>query len=373
MSFFTSSLVLNLANALELSGLDEKEDKEEEKLHDFAAIQKELLKLESKSMVSGVVSIRIKSITLFPQFKSRENLYTIIQNRNYTRKSRVVSNKELLWNDIHHFPVTVIQDVMHPFNLVKISLMELTVVQEKIKMGQVNFHLHDIIKAAPISGTYFLWNNNSQIGVLDVEITFSYGRFGYGYSFQLKEEDTNSSEKVVYSLFPRINPAYSDCEKGEAIQEFACLNVPHVLKSVEPIEFQICKEIKTTEKSTDYYPSLLLKDMNNLQDVKNEYMAKKDRVSRLMFLSNYLNNSKNLDETVLETGNIQSKGELSSKNYLSYVVSTEECLNKQKLLNSKLGRNSTIKKTFTKPLEENRNSWKVINLSKKVVPINDQD
>ena len=179
----------------------------------------------------------------------------------------------LLWNEIHHFPVNAVLHSMHPFNLLKISLMGFSASRPEIKVeiGQVSFHIHSIIKAAPIAGSYFLWNNNSQVGSVDVEITFSYGRFGYGYSYQLQEEDTNPSEKINYSLFPRINPSYSECEKGEAILEFKINKVPVVLQDCEPVEFNVCKEIKSMDmKEESYYPTLLMKEMHHLNDVKKQ-------------------------------------------------------------------------------------------------------
>lgn len=201
-------------------------------------------------------------------------MYFTILNRNYSRKSKVLLNENgvLTWNEIHHFPVTIITEIMHPFNAIKISLVGFSAQRPDVTaiVGQVSFHIHDIIKAAPISGTYFLWNNNSQIGNLDVEITYSYGRFGYGYSYQLKEEDANPSEKVNYSLFPRINPPYSECEKGEAIQEFKEQNVPHVLKECDPIEFKVVKEMKSFNQKEEYYPALLIKEINHLNDVKTQ-------------------------------------------------------------------------------------------------------
>jgi hypothetical protein len=205
-----------------------------------------------------------------------------------------------------------------------------------------------------------------------VEITFSYGRFGYGYSYQLQEEDTVSIEKVVYSLFPRINPTLSECEKGEAIQEFTCVDVPHVLKSAEPIEFSACKQLKTGSKNVDYYPSLLTSQMDKLQHVKDEYFSNKDRVSRLLYLSNYLG-SKNKDELVFESGTIPSKQEFSSKNYLPYVVSTQDHLNKQKLINNpKSRKNAAFFNGFTGKNQEQSNNWKFINIGKNTGPINEK-
>jgi len=38
---------------------------------------------------------------------------------------------------------------------------------------------------SPIFGSYDLWNNELFVGTIDLEITFNYGMFGYGYSYQV--------------------------------------------------------------------------------------------------------------------------------------------------------------------------------------------
>ncbi len=38
---------------------------------------------------------------------------------------------------------------------------------------------------SPIFGSYDLWNNELFVGTIDLEITFNYGMFGYGYSNQV--------------------------------------------------------------------------------------------------------------------------------------------------------------------------------------------
>ena len=53
-----------------------------------------------------------------------------------------------------------------------------------------------------------------------------------------------------------------------------------------------------------------------------------DRVSRLLFLSNYLSNARNTQETVLEVSKIPDKPIISARKYLDYVVPTEDHLKK---------------------------------------------
>lgn len=69
MSFFTSSLALTLASVLDISNTEThtQDVKEQVRLDDFSAIQKELIRTECvRPMVQGVVSLNIKSITVFP-------------------------------------------------------------------------------------------------------------------------------------------------------------------------------------------------------------------------------------------------------------------------------------------------------------------
>jgi len=41
---------------------------------------------------------------------------------------------------------------------------------------------------SPILGSYDIWNNELFVGTIDLEITYNYGMFGYGYSNQVKKK-----------------------------------------------------------------------------------------------------------------------------------------------------------------------------------------
>lgn len=82
------------------------------------------------------------------------------------------------------------------------------------------FHLHDIIQNTPITGSFDLFKDHHITGEIHLDLTFSYGTFGYGYSYHLLPtqnkgigegeeanfgDDTRQklAENLDNSLFPR--------------------------------------------------------------------------------------------------------------------------------------------------------------------------
>ena len=53
------------------------------------------------------------------------------------------------------------------------------------KLGGLSFHLHDIISVRAVSGSYEVWDEYAVTGLIELEITFNYGMFGFGYSNQV--------------------------------------------------------------------------------------------------------------------------------------------------------------------------------------------
>ncbi|KAJ3197345.1 hypothetical protein HDU67_003750, partial [Dinochytrium kinnereticum] len=141
------------------------------------------------------------------------------------------------------------------------------------EVGSVSFHLHDVMKASPIAGTYDLWNENIQVGDIDLELTFNYGRFGYGYSYQLDEEDITAEEQVQYSLLPRILPPRDQREPEDAVMVVCATPHPKFIPFKEEVHLSYGKEIKEAlEEAAElsYKPSAFVKEMSNFEQARDQ-------------------------------------------------------------------------------------------------------
>ncbi|KAI8834674.1 hypothetical protein BC829DRAFT_69960 [Chytridium lagenaria] len=229
-------------------------------------------------MQHGVLGVKIRSACLI-QYDSvlhtNTNTFCAISVRSITRRTRVVQNIEgtLKWDQIKHFPVPIVRNRRHPYNLIKIVLhsFEANNPDHLTELGSVSFHMHDVMKASPIAGTYDLWNENVQVGDIDMELTFNYGRFGYGYSYQLEEEDATAEEVVQYSLLPRIIPPRDQREPDEAVMVVCATPHPKFIPFKEVVHLSYGKEIKEVlEEASEhaYKPSALVKEMGSFEKIR---------------------------------------------------------------------------------------------------------
>jgi hypothetical protein len=89
------------------------------------------------------------------------------------------------YNHSFHYPVKVVPSRSHPFNFVNINVLSFYPNKPETKIGNVSFHLHDIIQTSPSDEVYAISGVHLTIGSIKLEITFSYGAFGYGLSPQV--------------------------------------------------------------------------------------------------------------------------------------------------------------------------------------------
>eukprot|EP00833_Pecoramyces_ruminatium_P003670 jgi/Orpsp1_1/1177702/evm.model.c7180000062522.1 len=160
--------------------IEEQREKKEIELDEIAAIQRYFLASEDiRPSLNGVVSVTIRSLNLSDI--SNISMWTL------SSRTKIIINNftNLVFNQTLHFPATVIKNKRHPYNLLSICVYGFDMdIKDSKNIGNVYFHLHDIISMSPIIGTYDLWNNELFVGTTDLEITFNYGMFGYGYSNQ---------------------------------------------------------------------------------------------------------------------------------------------------------------------------------------------
>jgi hypothetical protein len=126
------------------------------------------------------------------------NLYAIVAVRSFTKRttSALVKSGTVTWNQTKHFPLIIARNYRHPYNLLQVNIVANSGDDPDYSenIGTVFFHLHDLIQASPISGCYDLWNENVCVGSVRLELTFSYGAFGYGSSSQVYPR-TNKTDR----------------------------------------------------------------------------------------------------------------------------------------------------------------------------------
>ena len=73
----------------------------------------------------------------------------------------------------------------HPFNLVRIDVIGSGLNTGNMRIGGLLFHMHDLLRGSPASGEFPITGKDVIIGSMSLELTFSYGIFGYGISQQV--------------------------------------------------------------------------------------------------------------------------------------------------------------------------------------------
>lgn len=275
---------------------------------EFTAIQRNLVAEEDvRPSIKGVVSITIKKTNFF-QGESFVNyhkfVYCEISTRTYVKKTTVVrsNDHEAGWNERKHFPVTVPRNRRHPFNLLKIQVFSVDTgdLTQPMASGSVFFHLHDVIPVSPIAGTYDLWDDNILVGEIQLEITFNYGAFGYGYSIQLQEENMTPDDLIRYSLFPRITPQAAETETETSVLVVKAVPHPSYIPFKSRVNLSYGKEIGDALNSLapSHVPAFLQGEMEDIIDTRDRYHSINDRSARLLELHNQLSATSAPEETI---------------------------------------------------------------------------
>ncbi|KAI9218310.1 hypothetical protein BC828DRAFT_399703 [Blastocladiella britannica] len=215
--------------------------------------------------------------------------------RGVAKKTHVVTLTQgvLRWDQAQHFSVSVPRSRKHPFNLIKLQILAVTPSDpaRTTLVGSVSFHLHDIISVSPIASVFDLWDEHRLVGDIELEMTFNYGSFGYGYSPQLKEDKRSPNELVAYSLFPRINPPQQSVEAGDGVMAVKAVPHPSYLPFTQKVYLSYGRELGDLASLTErqYAPDLVAQNLSHLTAIRDQYAGMNDRVARLLFLQNYLN------------------------------------------------------------------------------------
>ncbi|KAI9151098.1 hypothetical protein H9P43_009713 [Blastocladiella emersonii ATCC 22665] len=281
-------------------------------LDELASLRRTLMADEdTRPSVSGVLSIKVKEVHFLElgsaQLVGKSNCYCSISVRNTIKKTHVACKKNgvLSWDQIKHFPVIVPRSRKHPFNLVKLQILQVSDVDptHTTLVGSVSFHIHDIISVSPIASVFDVWDEHRLLGDIRLEMTFNYGSFGYGYSPQLKEERRTANEMVAYSLFPRINPPASQMESEDGVMAVKAVPHPPYIPFREKVLLSYGKELGDLSGLSDrqYAPDLVARKLDHLVALRDQYAGMNDRVARIMFLQHYLTSATKRPEVMLDT------------------------------------------------------------------------
>jgi hypothetical protein len=155
-------------------------------------------------------------------------------------------------------------------------------------VGTVGFNVHDVIDVSPYSGHYEIWNKDYLIGLLQLEITFNYGSFGFGYSFHFAEN--KPEEYSLYSLLPRILPPRENCEPDTCVLTANAVPHPDYIPFDGRVKLSYGKSIDTSqlESSQRVDPRKIKKRQFHIKDLVDKYYEHQDRVERLAFLYRYV-------------------------------------------------------------------------------------
>jgi hypothetical protein len=250
-------------------------------------------------LVSGVLAIKVVSA------EPRESKSLLTDSFVFARLSvrdltKLTENarmwgSKLVWGEMLYFPIPVIRNPRHPFNLFQIELMsiphyahlesKLGDESAKYVLGSVPFHVHDLVKGSPSVGSFTLTKDHRPVGTITLEIYFTYGTFGYGYSPQLKDGE-DPEAKVEFAMLPRSVPAGGKREEWSQTQ---------LVRSTPP-----SARILTEEGQKEDFP-LVHARMRRLSSMISHYDAidPRLRVEKLAFLHSQINRTS--QKTTLST------------------------------------------------------------------------
>ena len=198
--------------------------------------------------------------------------YVRIGIRNLVKRTRVLplhpDGTPTMWDQVKHIPLIVPRSSVHPFGLVSFTLFgqrshsntntNTTNTNEVSpeggegngvgdeELGSVYFRLHDVIKAQRFAGWFPLRLAHFVVGSLYLEVTFSYGLFGYGYSPQVvvSSSSRTGDAAIRTSLLPRVEPPPARSEgAGRATLVPSAVLTPSILPVTEAAQLGYASEM----------------------------------------------------------------------------------------------------------------------------------
>eukprot|EP01135_Chromosphaera_perkinsii_P011623 Nk52_evm6s2462 gene=Nk52_evmTU6s2462 len=252
---------------------------------------------QERARINGVLVVNIKccnNLKYNTKFHSRDvNIYLRISTRGMFKRTKVSSANggNPVWNDIKHFPLALLSNPKHPFNLIRFEVVGFcskNISDHKV-IGSVAFHAHDIVKSSPAIDNFDLFDQHEAVGTVDLELAFAYGVFGYGYSDQLKEEGRAPEELLTHSLFPRIMPSPERRDVTSNLLLPMTVAHPSFIPFNSKVKIGYGKDfarmVQKLQEDT-FYPEEMMRSMTKFRSLKDHLNGLTDRMDRLNFLRN---------------------------------------------------------------------------------------
>eukprot|EP00515_Schizochytrium_aggregatum_P005858 CAMPEP_0202071242 /NCGR_PEP_ID=MMETSP0964-20121228/1680_1 /ASSEMBLY_ACC=CAM_ASM_000500 /TAXON_ID=4773 /ORGANISM="Schizochytrium aggregatum, Strain ATCC28209" /LENGTH=271 /DNA_ID=CAMNT_0048638189 /DNA_START=57 /DNA_END=871 /DNA_ORIENTATION=+ len=219
----------------------------------FEASVAELLDGENiYPLVSGVLAVKVVSGEIRAEIDPDMMLIVRLRVRNitrYTGKGRKWGDR-LAWGTMTYFPTRVIRNPRHPFNLFQIDVLAIpsyvsipiALQRDDFVFGSVPFHMHDLVKGSPSAGSFTILKNHRPVGQISLEIYFTYGAYGFGYSPQFTVND-DAEALIKFAMLPRSIPDAKEAWSQTLIapvgkQQTRLLNDEAARKGVPASSFQ---------------------------------------------------------------------------------------------------------------------------------------
>ncbi|XP_033631407.1 C2 calcium-dependent domain-containing protein 6-like [Asterias rubens] len=163
----------------------------------------------------------------------------------------VEKDEKIVLDDLKHFSIKVSRKRSDPSNEVRFDLVLVESPHVHRIVGHKDMHLYDIIKSLYVAGSHDLQYRHKTIAVLDLEMCFTYGIFGYGCCHQLKNRQKKISDIVSHSLLLRVEPPDNRCQP----------NAGHVMTSMpighpDFINFTVKSDLGSSTTSASNTPGV---------------------------------------------------------------------------------------------------------------------
>ncbi|KAF6031858.1 ALS2CR11 [Bugula neritina] len=259
---------------------------------------------------TGVLAIHVKRCKILKVLDSTKefskrlpmSLYVriavgeVIKTTKTVNDVRCSNNVGVILDDLKHFQVTINNKLDDESNKLKIVLMAYQGYNKHKKLGEKEIHLFNIIKNLFIVETLELTRNAHVIGEVEIEMAFSYGCFGYGYSSQLESKTHSCTEQISQSLFYRAEPP-SD-RKHEAKNVMTAIPIPHptfikwpaqvniVLGGKEEVTDSVTELMSGKASHKLQFPHLVERMSHRFPELQRQYSLQNKRSQRTTFLKN---------------------------------------------------------------------------------------
>ncbi|XP_025052487.1 C2 calcium-dependent domain-containing protein 6 isoform X3 [Alligator sinensis] len=209
------------------------------------------------------------------------------------------------FGDVKYFSIQVPRQRQDMQNKIILELVEFQSPKEFPKLlGYATVHLYEVIQRSHFTETLAMRSRNIVVCTLEVEFTFCYGSFGYGYSHQLKQPEPELQKTIKRSMFLRIPPLKDRRDRQSVIAAqflgYPAFSSPDQCVADGTVEREISSP-GVSSKGLGILQNGLKKipPRNRLEKMKNEYRTLKTWDKRAEYL----------DELIMKKGPKMTTGQ----------------------------------------------------------------